>query len=674
MDLFIFQEDARQRTGGLVSLLVLVIGGVVLVLHFLGVLFSGGSWASMEDHWRVAPLTVPLALGFVAIGVIARTYALREGGRAIASELGGYRVHPSSDEPRERRLLAIVENLSTASGVPVPEVWVLPEEEGINSFVAGNDPSQAVVGVTRGALERLSREELQAVLAHEFSHMLSGEMSLNFGLLPWVQGILFLTAVGGSMLRSGWDLSLEPSGRSSKRTTTRRNESAGAKDGGSEDAKREKNEAGSSADSPEARGARSGGDTLPILGLILMMLGSVSSVFGRIFQGAICREREVVADAAAVAMTDNPAALVRALKKMGGMENGSLLLSPNASQVGHLFFGQAAVGIFSWIFPTHPPVEDRIRQLEPDWSGDFLRSVPEFFMEEGEFPEEVGAAGVQAEGEGRVDFGVGGGVGFGVGGRVPQPVSFRVTVADQIGAAFGPNQLVQAGLAVNSLRPQWRKLTLSKAGARKLAVELCKKPNLAEEGLGFATPSQALLLLDMAMPLLRRMSPEDYWSFRKQCRREVHRGEEVDVFRFLLAHVMGHRLGIALGLREPAPVCFEELPSVWEDLRIVFSLISKVGSPTPSSRLIGYANAWSRLPVNLEALPPLWEDVTLWQIVSALRNLEQASPTLKGALLGALVLGGSYAEQIGERELALVRLLGDAIGAPTPPVLRQSVT
>jgi hypothetical protein len=352
-------------------------------------------------------------------------------------------------------------------------------------------------------------------------------------------------------------------------------------------------------------------------------------------------------------MTDNPAALVRALKKMGGMENGSLLMSPNASQVGHLFFGQAAVGIFSWVFPTHPPVEERIRGLEPDWSGEFLRSSPGFVEEEGEFVE-----GAVPEGESLVRA---------------ASLTYRVTVADQLGGAFGPTQLAQAGQAARALRAQWVKLTQTREGARKLAVELCKVPSGAAEGLGFASPSQALWLLDLAMPMLRRMSAEDYWSFLKQCRREVHRGEEVDVFRFMLSHVIGHRLGIALGLKEPLPVSFEELPSIWEDVRVVFSLMSKAGSPTPSSRLIAYTNAWSRLPVNMEALPPRWEEVTLAQLVGSLRNLEQASPILKGVILGALVFGGSYMEQIGERELILVRLIGDAIGAPTPPLLRSNV-
>lgn len=641
MDLFLSQEDARQRTGGLVSLLVLLIGGVVLVLHLVGVLVSGGAWSVMEDHSRVAPVTLPVALGLVAVGVIARVYALQEGGRAIAAELGGYRVPPASADAREARLLALVENLAMASGLPVPEVWILPDEDGINAFVAGNDPSQAVLGVTRGAVERLSREELQAVLAHEFSHILSGEMRLNFGLLAWVQGILFLDAVGGSMLRSGQNAIVAATHKKSDRPA------AGPR------------RANLAAAAAHSEGTNMGGDSLSILGLILLMLGSIFSVFGRIFQGAICRDREVVADAAAVNITNNPAAMVRALKKMGGMDNGSLLMSPNASQVGHLFFGQAAVGIFSWVFPTHPPVEDRIRLLEPDWSGDFLRSRPEFELEEGEASPEVGDLGaVLVEPEALT--------------RPSQTLTYRVTVADQLGANFGPSQLVQAGLAAQALRPQWRKMVHSKEGARKLAIELCKKPSSAAEGLGFATPSQALLLLDLAMPMLRRMGLEDYWAFLKQCRREVHRGEEVEVFRFMLAHVMGHRLGIALGLKEPLPVCFEELPSIWEDLRVLFSLMAKVGSPTPSSRLIGYTNAWSRLPVNLEALPPRLDEVTLSQLVSALRNLEQASPTLKGAVLGALVLGGSYSEQIGERELVLVRLMGDAIGAPTPPVLRPN--
>ncbi len=618
MDLFLAQDDARQRTGGLVSLLVLVIAGLVTVLHCLGLLLSGGSLSATESHLDALPWTLPLGILLVCIGVIARVYALRNGGSAVAEELGGQRIHPATRNPGERRLISLVEELAVAAGIPVPEVWVLQSEDCINAFVAGNDPCKAVIGVTRGAIERLTREELQAVLAHEFSHIVCGEMRLNFMLLAWVQGILFLTLTGRSMVRTGLDIEYSDGRRRSPKAAQKR------------------------------EGTNLEGESLSFLGILLVLLGSVSSVFGRIFQGAICRDREVFADLASVEFTSNPAALVRAMKKMGGMENGSLLLSPNASQVGHLFFGQAAVGFFSWLFPTHPPIEDRIRRIEPDWSGDFMRSVAQPVLEETE-------------------------ISFAGAGRSGSAV-YRLSSLEQMGESFSLIHLTQGVAATRALRPEWKKLTLSKDGARKLAFELCKPKSSVELGLGMASPSQALLLLDLAMPLLRRMDPDEYWSIMRFCRREAHRGEPVDIFRFLLAHVLGRRLGIALSLREPMPVSYEELPSIWEDVRVLISMMVKISSPTQSARLIGYSNAWGRLGINVEALPEFIEHVTLFQLVTALDNCEQASAFLKRQVLISLGIAAAYEGEIPERELVLVRLMADAMGSPVSPLLNPHLS
>jgi len=623
MDLFLAQDDARQRTGGLVSLLVMVIAGVVLVLHFIGVILSGGALSSSEDHLRVLPWTLPLAVFFVAGGVIARVYALRNGGSAVAEELGGHRIHPATRNPGEARLITPVEELAVAAGIPVPEVWVLQGEDAINAFVAGNDPSKAVVGVTRGALERLTREELQAVLAHEFSHIVGGEMRLNFSLLAWVQGILFLTLVGRRMIRSGFEGNVSPKRAKSKKAI------------------------------PASEGTNMNGESIPILGLILVAIGSVSSVFGRIFQGAICRDREVFADVAAVEMTNNSAALVRAMKKMGGMESGSLLMSPNASQVGHLFFGQAAVGVFSWMFPTHPPIEERILQLEPDWSGDFLRSVAEPVVEE-MVPAQNQISGATI-------------------GR-PRALSYRASVLDLLANSAGPGHSSQGQAAIRALPAEWRKLTRSIDGSRKLAFEICKPSSTAELDLGNASPSQIVLLLDLAMPLLRRIDPGEYWTIMRFCRREVHRGagENVDVFRFMTAHVLGRRLGIALSFRDPAPVYYEELPSVWEDVRVLLSMMVNIASPTQTSRLIAYSNAWAFLGVNVEHLPDIIAEVSLAQLVSALNSCEEASAVLKRQILLAVGIAAVYEGEIPERELVLVRLIADAIGAPIPVPLRAA--
>lgn len=620
MDVFLAQDEARERTGGLISLLVMLLGGALLVLHLLGVLVARGSLASIDDHWRVLPWSLPLAGTLIAGGVIARIYALRNGGAAIAEELGGHRIHPATRDPFEARLIALVEELAVGLGTPVPETWVLPNEESINAFMCGNDPAKAVIGVTRGAMERLNRDELRAVLAHEFSHLVCGEMRLNFNLLAWVQGILFLTLVGRGMIRA----SLESDGVKPRR--------------------------GGRRQTPVSEGTNSGGDTLPILGIVLVVLGSISSIFGRILQGAICRDRESAADAAAVEMTQNSPALLRAFKKMGGMPNGSLLMNPNASLVGHLFFGQAAVGVFSMFFPTHPPVEERILQMEPDWGGEWIKATP-----------------VQVAAD-EVAFAPSAGIALG------RPLVYRSAVLEQIGMSAGPAHFHQGAAMVRSLKPEWRKLTQSKDGVRKLALEVFKTRTASELELGGATPMQALLLLDLAMPLLRRMTPSDFVSLMRMCRKEVHRGDEIDVMRFMLAHVLARRLAIALGMKEPQPVGYEEFSSVWEDARVLISLMANVGSPTQSARLLAYSNAWAALGFNVELIPDLLEEVNLALIVSALDSFEQATPKIRRQLMVALGIAAVYDNQIEERQMVLLRLVADAIGSPIPLPLSVPTT
>ena len=123
------------------------------------------------------------ALGLIAGGSLFKIAQLAGGGTTVAERLGGRRMYPNSLDPNERRLLNVVEEMALASGVPVPPVFLLKNEQGINAFAAGFSPSDAVIGVTRGCVEQLSRDQLQGVIAHEFSHILNGDMRLNLRMI-----------------------------------------------------------------------------------------------------------------------------------------------------------------------------------------------------------------------------------------------------------------------------------------------------------------------------------------------------------------------------------------------------------------------------------------------------------------------------------------------------------
>jgi Zn-dependent protease with chaperone function len=260
MDLFSAQDVARRRAGSMFTLALFLMAGVIVSIHLLVVLLVGGSLGDSDVHRLVMVWTLPLSLLLLFLGVIVRVYALRMGGSGVAEELGGKRLGSRSGNAAEQELLAMVETLALGFGIPVPEVWVLPTELGINAFAAGSDPASAVIGITKGALDRLNSEELRGVLLHEFSHILSGDMRLKFRMLVWVQGILFLSLAGRLLVASD-----SPVGKGfwGLNASAERRAMAGKLPG--------------TADG-ESQGRS-------LLGVLLLMLGSVTGVFGRFLQG-----------------------------------------------------------------------------------------------------------------------------------------------------------------------------------------------------------------------------------------------------------------------------------------------------------------------------------------------------------------------------------------------------
>jgi len=310
MNFFQRQQDVRKLSRRLVVLFVLAVVALVAIVDVVVVIAFG-----LTDQPTEALLNVLItvsALLIVAIGVTSfvRTLMLRGGGGGkVAQSLGGLLVPENTPDPRLRRLRNVVEEMAIASGTPVPEVYVLPDENGINAFAAGFTPADAAVAVTHGALERLNRDELQGVIAHEFSHVVNGDMRLNIRLMGVLFGILALAVIGRIML--------------------------------------------------SVRGRT----PLPIIGLVLIVVGYVGVLAGRVIKAAVSRQREYLADASAVQYTRQTEGLTGALKKIGGLAAGSKLRNERAEDVSHMLFGEGFT--FSSLFATHPPLERRIKTLDP---------------------------------------------------------------------------------------------------------------------------------------------------------------------------------------------------------------------------------------------------------------------------------------------------------------------
>ena len=316
MDFYARQEAARRTTRWLLLAFLVSVALVVLAIDAIVVVVFGATEPGHSPAGVVTLATV-LVLAVICGASLFKTVSLRAGGGVVARSLGGTRIDRSTGDLALKRLHNVVEEMAIASGVTMPEVYVLENEDGINAFAAGNSPADAAITVTRGAATRLKREELQGVVAHEFSHVLNGDMRLNLRLLGWTFGLLAIAIVARIILQS-------------------------SPRGGSRDRK-------------------DGAGALMLAALAIMVLGYVGVFFGRLLQAAVSRNRERLADASAVQFTRNPQGLTGALLKIAGLSEGSRLVAPEGEQVAHMLFAPG----FTRMFSTHPSLEDRLKELDP---------------------------------------------------------------------------------------------------------------------------------------------------------------------------------------------------------------------------------------------------------------------------------------------------------------------
>lgn len=339
MNFFAAQDKARQASRRLVAAYIvatiLIVAGITAIVGFAlyaftdaGYQYAPGDFVRNQAGILIA--TALLTTLFILGASMFKTSVLSSGGGAVAAQMGGTLVPADVQDPLRRRLRNVVEEMAIASGVPVPEIYVLEEESGINAFAAGFTPSDAAVAVTRGTLELLDRDELQGVIAHEFSHVLNGDMRLNIRLMGVLFGIMVLGLVGRLIVRGGYHASIVSSRRDR------------------------------------------GTPVVLVIGLGLAILGGIGMFFARVIKAGVSRQREFLADASAVQFTRQSAGIANALKKIGGYTEGSLIQAADPEEVSHMLFGPGLK--LSGMFATHPPLIKRIQALDPNFKeSDFPR-------------------------------------------------------------------------------------------------------------------------------------------------------------------------------------------------------------------------------------------------------------------------------------------------------------
>jgi Zn-dependent protease with chaperone function len=343
MNFFAAQDQARRLSRRLVAVYIVatvaIVTGVTAIVGFA--LFTGFSQSGYNQTPGLfireqTPLLLGVALLttlFILGSSLYKTSRLSAGGGRVAVDMGGTLVATDVQDPLRRRLRNVVEEMAIASGVPVPEIYVMEEEHGINAFAAGFSPSDAAIAVTRGTLELLDRDELQGVIAHEFSHILNGDMKLNVRLMGVLFGIMVLGLIGRMVVRGGYHSSI---------ISSRRNRTA---------------------------------PVILVVGIGLVVLGGIGVFFGRMIKAGVSRQREYLADASAVQFTRQSEGIASALKKIGGYSEGSKISATDPEEVSHMLFsnGASLIGMFA----THPPLVDRIQALDPNFEErDFPRVDP----------------------------------------------------------------------------------------------------------------------------------------------------------------------------------------------------------------------------------------------------------------------------------------------------------
>jgi Zn-dependent protease with chaperone function len=695
MDFFERQDKARKNTKLLVVYFVLAVICIIAAVYLACLLIFGA--AASRQHFgepaRFALWNSEIffysAMGTLAVIVFGSLYqisALSAGGSAVAASLGGRPVNPNSTDLNERKLLNVVEEMAIASGIPMPKVYVMDNESGINAFAAGFTTNDAVVAVTRGTLQNLTRDELQGVIGHEFSHILNGDMRLNIRLMGIIFGILCLTVIGRILLRTG--------SRSHYRL-----------------------------------GARNrGGNPLPLLGLALILIGWVGVIFGRLIQAAVSRQREFLADAAAVQFTRNPDGLAGALKKIGGLAGGSRMENPRAEEASHMFFGNAMRQSLFSAFATHPPLEQRIRAITPQWDGayppvpiaDAEKIVEELLRKPpaGRFPPIIsGLHPVTADMNSRME---------GAAGLAPtvvraqtvlpnlgKPTTMHLRYAEQLRDSFSENlrsatrdpisaqalifamllsddsamrdqQLGELAKQLNSssraeTHPQalpggeqasGRPTTVPLLGGVRGGSTLCERITaLYPEVAPLATQAR-LPMVNLILPALRLLRPDELQRLRDSVQWMVESDEQIELFEFMLLKILQRNLAPQANRRQV--VQFYSMKPLAPDAAVLLSALANVSSADAAEVAKAFQVGAPYLragDVDVALLPR--EECGLEQVSAALDRLALAVPQIKKNVLEASVRVVGADGVIEEREAELLRAIGEALDCPIPPFVKM---
>ncbi|HCD32971.1 MAG TPA: hypothetical protein DER01_11235, partial [Phycisphaerales bacterium] len=591
MDFFDHQDKARQKTGYLVWMFFAAVAAIITLTYFVVSLFVVGAGLyqdvqknpnqparqfAISDLWNPELLLIVggIVIAVVVLGSLYKLAELRAGGKVIAESLGGRLLSNGARDVTERKILNVVEEMAIASGVPVPPVYMMDDEDGINAFAAGFSPSDAVIGVTRGCVEKLTRDELQGVMAHEFSHILNGDMRINIRLMGVIHGILLIGLIGMIIIRMAMY-----SGHSHRRN--------------------EKNN----------------GLAFVVLGFALLVIGYAGVFFANLIKAAVSRQREFLADASAVQFTRNPGGISGALKRIAVESRGyessesyaSNLSAPNAEEASHMFFGE---GVTHWLgssMSTHPPLAMRIKRIEPNFDGNLknikLKPVKQDTgsAESDSSRSKMGMAGLAAVGMMaasstptpppaepiEIEPAQGNGL-----NQIGQVSKAHINYASQLIAKmpepvvraarepYGARALVYALLLDDEKQVRSQQLRQLEQHADE---QVYRDTLRLEPMLMILDEAAPLTLIDLAIAPLRELSPNQYETFKRNVIALISADQKISLFEWTLQRILMHHLEPVFNNQsQDVKAVHGQLHPVVSQLSVVISTLAYVGNQDPN--------------------------------------------------------------------------------------------
>jgi Zn-dependent protease with chaperone function len=624
VDFFARQSSARGTSAKLVTLFVLAVIAIIAIVDLVVFLASTKGPPGYTLTWVIVATVVTLLI--IIGGMLSKMVTLRAGGAAVAQSVGAVPVDPTTTDPQLRRFVNVVEEMSIASGVPMPRLFVLEREQSINAFAAGYTPADAAITVTAGALQRLNRDELQGVIGHEFSHVLNGDMRLNVRLIGLLAGILLLGLIGLRVLAFG---------------------------------------GGRSRDSK--------GNPILFAAIAFLVLGFVGQFFAGLIQAAVSRQREWLADASSVQFTRQTSGLVGALKKIAGVPGGSMLRDTAAErQVNHMLFGEGKRS-FSQLYATHPPLLERIQALEPGFQAEELKQLRREYH--GAPPD-----GMAEDAQ----------LGFAAAAPAAAPATpaQQVTVApEQVSGrvgTFGPDDLAR-GAAISAQIPDaLRRLAGQPSTAADLVLALMldaeaevRTRQVAVAGAAAGalyeqvanlTELLRLPLIGIAMPSVVARPPQQVQSLVTLADQLAQADGTYSLFEYCAVRLIGCYLRDALDPVRRSSVGRVDVGKVQQAGLTLLAAVAAAGNPDPAAAAHAFGAGAARLMPGV-SMPAFNPPPGVFALDGVWQQLDALEPRHKRALIEALVAAVSDDGVLTVAEAELLRTACALLHCPLPAMV-----